>query len=109
MSAPAKHDQRKPALDLVPPAALEAVAEVLTFGAEKYGRHNWRRSGGLEWSRLQAAALRHLVAFGRGEDLDPESGLPHLAHAGCCVLMLLEYQQGGEGIDDRWRGEEAAP
>lgn len=103
-AAPAvKADDGKPACDLLPPAALLAVAEVLSHGAAKYGRHNWRFAGGLAWSRLVAALLRHLLAWQRGEDKDGDSGLPHLAHAACCALMLCEYQATGGGTDDRWR------
>lgn len=100
-----KADNGKPACDLLPPAALLAVAEVLSHGAAKYGRHNWRSAGGLTWSRLTAALLRHLLAWQRGEDRDGDSGLPHLAHVACCALMLCEYQVAGGGVDDRWRAE----
>lgn len=104
MSAPAvKFDSGKPQLDLLPFRALQGVGEVLTYGAQKYAAHNWRK--GLAWSRLSAAALRHLFAFVRGEDNDPESGLPHLDHAACCILFLSELQKMGTGTDDRWRGE----
>lgn len=82
-----------------------SVAAVLGFGAEKYAADNWRK--GMEWRRLYGAALRHLMAWERGEDLDPESGLPHLAHAGCCILFLLSYQLVGGGTDDRVKRVEA--
>jgi hypothetical protein len=73
------------------------------FQVERDGRDNWRR--GMKWRRLIGAALRHLLAFSRGEDLDPETGLSHLAHLGCCTTFLLEYQLTGNGTDDRWKGE----
>jgi hypothetical protein len=92
----------KPRLDLLPPAAMEAIAKVLTFGAGKYGDNNWAR--GARWGRYYAALLRHLLAWWRGEELDPETGLSHLAHAGCCLVFLLEYQRNGWGTDDRFRG-----
>jgi hypothetical protein len=91
----------KPRLDLLPPAAMEQIAEVLTFGAEKYGANNWCR--GARWGRYYAALLRHLFAWWRGEDCDAETGLSHLAHAGCCLLFLMEYQRNGWGSDDRFR------
>lgn len=99
--AAVKLDQGKPAVDLLPFLALAGVGEVLGYGAKKYAANNWRK--GLAWSRLSAAALRHLFAFMRGEDLDPESGLPHLDHALCCILFLSEFQKTGGGTDDRWR------
>lgn len=98
-----KHDDGKYALDLLPYGALMQVGSVLRFGAQKYAAHNWRNGGGLSWSRLLAAALRHLFAWGRGEDYDPETGYNHLAHAACCVLFLLDYTIEGGGTDDRWK------
>jgi hypothetical protein len=92
----------KPRLELLPGAALEQIAEVLTFGANKYGAHNWCR--GARWGRYFAALLRHLFAWWRGEDLDPETGMSHLAHAGCCLLFLMEYQRNSWGTDDRFQG-----
>lgn len=94
-----KHDSGKPRLDLIPPRAAEIIGGVLAYGAKKYSASNWMQ--GADWSRYSGAALRHLFAFIKGEDNDPESGLPHLAHAACCVLFLLEYQAAGLGTDDR--------
>lgn len=88
-------------LDLVPTAAVEQIAEALTYGAGKYGDNNWCRGG--RWGRYYAALLRHIFAWWRGEDTDPETGLSHLAHAGCCLLFLLEYQRNGWGSDDRFK------
>ena len=95
----------KPRLDLLPTSSLESIAEVLTFGAAKYSDNNWCR--GARWGRYYSALLRHLFAWWRGEDLDPETGLSHLAHAGCCLLFLMEYQRNGWGSDDRFRGSDA--
>jgi hypothetical protein len=96
-----KFDNEKPRWELLPSAPLGAIASVLTFGAKKYDAHNWR--GGIEYSRLIGAAYRHLSAFNDGEDIDPESGLSHLAHLGCCVLFLLEQEAKGTGLDDRYK------
>lgn len=95
-----KRDFLKLRYDLLPPEALQEVVEVLSFGAAKYGDRNWEK--GLPYSRYFGAAMRHLWAWWRGEDLDPESGLSHLAHAGCCVLFLLTYElRGMKTLDDR--------
>ena len=83
-----KGDVAKPRWDLLPWEAAESIVAVLTYGAKKYAPDNWRRVDGGRW-RYYGAALRHLVAWWRGERVDPESGLHHLAHAGCCVLFLL--------------------
>lgn len=95
-----KFDSKKPPLDLLPFHALTEVAKVLDHGKKKYTAHNWRK--GMDWSRFSSAALRHLFAWNNGEDNDLESDLNHLAHAACCILFLLEYNQLGLGTDDRY-------
>lgn len=99
-----KFDDGKPRWDLLPMDALNDVAAVLQYGAKKYAARNWEK--GMHWGRLQAAALRHLAAWSIGQDEDIESGLPHLAHAACCVLMLLAMEQRGIGTDDRSGAED---
>ena len=94
-----KHDQSKPAMDLIPPEHLEQIARALEFGRHKYGAWNW--AGGLAWSRVYAALQRHLQQFWRGEDTDPESGLSHLAHAAACVAFLNHYARYKKDLDDR--------
>lgn len=96
-----KYDMGKPSMALLSHDALLDVARVLDFGKAKYDADNWRK--GMEWRRLISAAMRHLGAFNNGEDLDPESGLPHLAHAACCIMFLQEYQIRGVGTDDRYK------
>lgn len=94
-----KYDDGKPPMDLLPYPALAEVALVLGYGEKKYGRWNYMK--GMEWSRLIAAALRHINQFNWGEDYDRESFKSHIAHAVCCLLMLLEYQLDNIGKDDR--------
>ena len=94
-----KFDTGKLPLDLLPIDALAEIAKVLRFGAEKYTRNNWR--GGFAYSRVFGAMLRHLFAWWGGCDNDPETGLSHLAHAGCCMLFLLHFIRAGTGTDDR--------
>jgi len=67
---------------------LEDVAKVLTFGADKYGEDNWQNLDN-GFDRYYAAFIRHTNARVKGETLDPESGLPHLAHAACCLLFMM--------------------
>lgn len=93
-----KFDQGKPRMDLLDATALEGLAEVLTFGANKYAAHNWR--GGLHYSRLMAALLRHTFAIQRGERIDPESGLPHVDHIGCCWMFLSNMMKTRPDMDD---------
>ena len=95
-----KHDTDKLPLDLLDPLALEGLAAVLQFGAKKYAAHNWR--GGLSYSRLIAALLRHTFALLRGEDTDKESGLPHIDHVGCCWMFLSNAMKTRKDLDDRY-------
>lgn len=94
-----KFDTDKPPLSLIDRHAIEEIAKVLAFGAKKYEAHNWRK--GIAYSRLLDAAIRHLYAFADGENLDPESGLPHVAHAGCCIVFLLGTMHAHPELDDR--------
>lgn len=96
-----KFDTQKARMDLLDPYAIEQLSLVLTFGAQKYAAHNWRK--GLSYCRLIAAALRHLFAYLMGEDKDPESGLSHVAHAMCCCMFLLGMTQMHPQLDDRYR------
>ncbi len=86
-----KLDTGKLRWDLLPTAQVRRIVEVLTFGAVKYSPGNWMLVPE-PVDRYYAAALRHLAAWRDGEQLDPESKLPHLAHAGCCVLFLLWFE-----------------
>lgn len=97
-----KHDEGKEPLDLLSRIWLLGVAGVLAFGAKKYASHNWR--GGIQRSRLIAAALRHLLAYNEGEDRDPESGLNHLHHASCCLMFASEMHETRPDLDDRYKG-----
>jgi hypothetical protein len=99
-----KHDQGKVRLDLLDPIALEGLAQVLTFGAQKYADDNWR--GGIKYRRLIAALLRHLFAIMRGEYLDPESGLPHIDHVGCCWMFLSHFMKTRPDLNDLYKGKD---
>lgn len=94
-----KNDAGKVGVHLLPPTPLIEIAKVLDFGATKYAPYNWTK--GISYSRVYGAALRHLWSWFRGENKDPETGLSHLAHAGCCVLFLLQYEHTRREFDDR--------
>jgi hypothetical protein len=98
-----KHDAEKPRTDLLDAEFLLGVADVLKFGAKKYAEHNWR--GGIAYSRLLGAILRHTLALLRGEDLDSESGLPHVHHLGCSVMFLSWMMTHRKDLDDRFKYE----
>ncbi len=94
-----KFDDGKPRFDLLAPDAMLQLVKVLTAGAaKKYDAHNWCK--GMDWSRPYAAMLRHLNAWHQGETYDPETGLPHLAHAMCNVMFLLSFELRSVGAND---------
>ena len=69
--------------------ALWQVAQVGTFGADKYTEHGWLNvPDGL--NRYADAQLRHFLKSKQGEYSDPESGLPHAAHEAWNALAKLE-------------------
>src|ERR1700676_3987996 len=102
-----KHDQEKPDMSLLSPIAMIKIAEIMTFGKKKYSRDNWR--GGIVYTRLLAAALRHIFSYLRGEAKDPETGKSHIAHASCCLMMLLEFEETRADLDDRYKNENNKP
>lgn len=103
MSEARKFDTAKDPWHLLPTDAVRGVVAVLGFGAGKYGERNWEQ--GMAWSRCYAALLRHLTAWWEGEKADPETGMSHLWHAGCCLMFLTAYEIRGIGTDDRPKKE----
>ena len=97
-----RYDAGKPRMDLIPPEALVRYGEVLAMGAAKYSERNWEL--GMDYGRCVASLLRHTAAFMAGEDIDPESGLPHMAHAMWNAGALLTYQDRGMTQFDKRRG-----
>lgn len=85
-----KLDAGKPRWSLLPMPAARAVLRVLEYGAQKYDVDNWRHVQDAR-RRYFDAMMRHMIAWWEGETRDPESGEPHLAHAACCVLFLLAF------------------
>lgn len=86
-----KYDAGKLRLDLIHPEVLEALGKVYTYGSIKYGDRNWEN--GLDEDQLIAASRRHQLAYAKGEQLDQESGLPHLAQAAWCLLTIHALQE----------------
>jgi hypothetical protein len=87
----ARYNGGKADLSLIPLCTLEDEAKVWMYGKEKYAAWNWAK--GMDWSIPFACMMRHMAAWQRGEENDPESGLPHLAHAMCNLRMLTLYSK----------------
>lgn len=92
-----KNDEDKLRWELLPPE-IEEVVRVFAIGAKKYGDRNWE--GGLNWSRLWAAANRHLWAWRKGITVDHEDGQHPLASVVACCLMLMHYERHSKGVND---------
>lgn len=95
----ARYNGGKPDLSLIPMATLCDEARVWEYGKAKYAAWNWAK--GMVWSAPFASLMRHMAAWQSGEDVDAESGLPHLAHAACNLRMLTMYTKTYPEGDDR--------
>lgn len=94
----------KPArFDLIPVMPLTRLAEHYGVGAAKYADHNWRK--GYELSKNYAALQRHVTAFWDGEDLDPETGTPHLSAVIFHAMAMQQNLQDFPQHDDRYKKE----
>lgn len=85
----AKKDvEGKPKLGSIPYESLVAVARVREYGTNKYGgdANGWME---VESKDFVEAALRHLYKHLHQDDIDEESGLQHLAHAACSILLAI--------------------
>jgi len=87
-----KYDSGKLQWTLLPFRAINEVLEVLSFGAKKYAADNWKIVPEAR-TRYVDAAFRHLSDWHLKERLDKETGKSHLAHAICCLLFLLWFEQ----------------
>ena len=96
---------KKEPMHLLPVEFLRQTAIVLGVGAKKYGEYNWRTSQGVEANTYIAAILRHITQFVDGEDVDEESGRSHLAHIAATCAVLLDAQQQGKFIDNRYKSQ----
>lgn len=88
-----RHNQGKVDWSLLPTEPLEEIIKVLEFGKKKYAAWNWANGNGLSWLETTNSLRRHLYAWIRGEDNDPETGLSHLAHLACNAIFLLYYMR----------------
>lgn len=90
-----KFDTGKPEPSLVYYSIIKYISEVRKYGVEKYGDpEDWRHLDNAE-SRYLNALLRHVFEYSEGNRIDPDSGLPILAHIAANVMFLIEGTENG--------------
>lgn len=94
------YGDKKLPVQWVPPVAIAYLGMALREGGKKYGPYNWRDLK-VESMTYVGAALRHILAYLDGEDIDPDSGNPHIAHAMACMAITADATEGGFLIDNR--------
>jgi hypothetical protein len=95
MTESQKHDDGKDPWHLLPLGPIRSIVQVLCMGAKKYAPNAWQELPDAR-DRYYSACMRHLEAWRRHDYTDQESGLPHLAHALCCLVFLLWFEQEGK-------------
>jgi dATP/dGTP diphosphohydrolase len=90
----------KPPTSTVPMPVIYELGLAMLEGALKYGRHNYRVVG-VRMSTYHDAMKRHIDAWWEGEDIDPESGMPHLVKAMACIAVVRDAEMLGLTNDDR--------
>jgi hypothetical protein len=93
-----KLDDGKLFMSLIPPETIIGLAEVLTFGANKYTKNGWQTVPEAQ-DRYKDALLRHFYAFQSGETHDPESGLHHLKHVLVNASFLLHFEENPPEVE----------
>jgi hypothetical protein len=91
---------KKPSPHFIPPVAIIEEAVAMGLGGSKYGPFNWNDKP-IDASTYYSAAMRHLMCWYAGEDLDPETGGSHLGNVRACMAILIDSQATGTLIDDR--------
>lgn len=90
----------KPPLSTIPCPVLFEIGAAMLEGACKYRRHNYRVAG-VRSSIYYDAAMRHLMRWWEGEDVDPDSGVSHISKALAGLIVLRDAQMRGMVYDDR--------
>jgi hypothetical protein len=95
-----KLDSGKLLMSLIPHEALTGLAEVLTFGANKYTPNGWQSVENAQ-QRYTDAFLRHYCAHQTGEEIDPESGLSHLKHMLTNIAFLVYFEENTKKLENK--------
>lgn len=96
-----KADSGKAPLHMCPEEALIGMAHAFGYGAKKYDKWNYKK--GIELTRLTDSLRRHTYAYLSGEDIDPESGLPHTWLMLANTAMIEYMRVNKPEMDDRYK------
>lgn len=94
-----RYNQGKLPFDELDPVFLEEMFKVLQFGQKKYGRMNWMK--GAPATQYFGCMMRHLLQWYKGEEQDSESGISHLSHVACNIMMCMYNIRTKKELDDR--------
>lgn len=78
-------------------SAVDAMVKVGSDGARKYTDNGWKTVPNGK-ARYEDALLRHLLAHLSGEELDPESGSPHISHCMWNAAAIYELSKGTHNV-----------
>lgn len=87
----------KPRWDLLPLQEIEDLVKVYTAGAKKYAPNNWQKLDN-GYQRYKAALFRHLLAYEKGERIDPDTKCMHLAQVAWNAVAMLWFDKNGKGL-----------
>ena len=71
--------------------AIEDMVRVLEFGKSKYGEDNWKK--GLVQKQTLDSLSRHLIELMKGNPIDEESKLPHIAHVMANAMFYAHFEK----------------
>jgi len=90
----------KSPLSVLPAQVLQETALALYEGDRKYGRSNYRVAG-VRASIYYDAAMRHMMQFWEGEDIDVDSGISHVTKTIAGLMVLRDAMLNDMCTDDR--------
>ncbi len=99
-----KFDGDKLRYDLLPFDVIDELVKDLTYGAAKYEANNWQK---VDASRYKAALMRHMSAYMQGEEIDKESGLPHIVMVMCNAMFLRWKDKHDKNTIEKITGDTA--
>lgn len=94
-----RYNKGKNRTDLLPFDTLWHISKVLDVGSRKYADRNWEK--GMSWMSVVGCLMRHLIKFVTGNNIDPETKLPHIDLVMINAIFLSRYYRKNKDFDDR--------